>query len=156
MNNTNTMKYRKLSSNELEELEKEFVDFLIVNGITADVWVDLKEKDNSKADSIIDSFSDVVFEGVFRKVKYLEFVTPTSLKCFQCLENEIILVGLDSENSSDIDFTANDWMSNLKNVKIYNSSKAYKEVRELELFNMVQKGASISDGTLFKKLCLAL
>jgi hypothetical protein len=156
MNNTNTMKYRKLSSNELEELEKEFVDFLIVNGITADVWVDLKEKDNSKADSIIDSFSDVVFEGVFRKVKYLEFVTPTSLKCFQCLENEIILVGLDSENSSDIDFTANDWMSNLKNVKIYNSSKVYKEVRELELFNMVQKGASISDGTLFKKLCLAL
>lgn len=150
------MKYRKLSSVELKELEKEFIDFLIVNGITADVWVDLKEKDVSKAESIMDSFSDVVFEGVFRKVKYLEFVTPTSLKCFQCLETEIVLVGLDSEGSSEIDFTTENWMSNLDNVKIYNSSKPYSEVRELELFNMVQKGASISDGTLFKKLCLAL
>ena len=156
MNNAKAMRYRKLSSDELKELEKEFVDFLIVNGITADMWVDLKEKDISKADSIIDSFSDVVFEGVFRKVKYLEFITPMSIKCFQCLENEIILIGLDSENSSDIDFTADNWMSHLEKVKIYNSSKVYKEVRELELFQMVQKGANISDGMLFKKLCLAL
>jgi hypothetical protein len=150
------MKYRRLLSDELKELEKEFIDFLIVNGITADVWVELKKENVSKADLIIDSFSDVVFEGVFRKVKYLEFVTPNSLKCFQCLDNEIILVGLDSEDSSKIDFTTNEWMNDLKDVKIYNSSKIYKEVRELELFNMVQKGASISDGELFKKLCLAL
>ena len=150
------MKYRKLSSVELKELEKEFIDFLIVNGITADVWVDLKEKDVSKAESIIDSFSDVVFEGVFRKVKHLEFITPRSIKCFQCLDSEIVLVGIDSEDSTEIDFTTNEWMSNLQNVKIYNSSKPYNQARELELFNMVQKGASISDGTLFKKLCLAL
>ena len=156
MNNRSTMKYRRLLSDELKELEKEFIDFLIVNGITADVWVELKKENVSKADLIIDSFSDVVFEGVFRKVKYLEFVTPNSLKCFQCLDNEIILVGLDSEDSSKIDFTTNEWMNDLKDVKIYNSSKIYKEVRELELFNMVQKGASISDGELFKKLCLAL
>ena len=150
------MKYRKLSGDELKELEKEFIDFLIVNGITADVWEDLKVKNIAKADLIIDSFSDVVFEGIFRKVKYLDFVTPNSIKCFQCLDNEIVLIGLDSDNTSEIDFTTNDWLSNLKNVKIYNSSKVYHDVRELELFNMIQKGASISDGELFKKLCLML
>ena len=99
------MKYRRLSTKELNELEKEFIDFLIVNGITADVWVDLKAEDKVKTDSIIDSFSDVVFEGVLRKVKYLDFITPTSVKCFQCLENEMVLVGLDSEKSSINDFT---------------------------------------------------
>jgi hypothetical protein len=150
------MKYRKLSGDELKELEKEFIDFLIVNGITADVWEDLKVKNIAKADLIIDSFSDVVFEGIFRKVKYLDFVTPNSIKCFQCLDNEIVLIGLDSDNTSEIDFTTNDWLSNLKNVKIYNSSKVYHDVRELELFNMIQKGANISDGELFKKLCLML
>ena len=150
------MNYIKLSGYELNELEKEFIDFLIVNGITADVWEDLKVKNIAKADLIIDSFSDVVFEGIFRKVKYLDFVTPNSIKCFQCLDNEIVLIGLDSDNPSEIDFTTNEWLSNLKNVKIYNSSKVYHDVRELELFNMIQKGANISDGELFKKLCLML
>jgi len=150
------MKYRRLSSEELGELEKEFIDFLIVNGVTADTWVDLKAKNNEKANSIIDSFSDIIFEGILRKVKYLEFVTPKSIKSFQCLASEIVLVGLDSEGDSKIDFTKNDWMSDIDNVKIYNSSKQYKESREIELFNMIQKGASISDGELFKKLCLVL
>ncbi len=150
------MKYRRLSSKELNELEKEFIDFLVVNGITADVWVDLKTEDKAKVDSIIDSFSDVVFEGVLRKVKYLDFITPGSVKCFQCLGSEMILVGLDSEKSSVIDFTKEDWQSNLKNIKIYNSSKVYNGVRELELFKMIQSGAVISEGEFFKKLCLML
>lgn len=150
------MKYRRLSIDELNELEKEFVDFLIVNGITADVWVELKKKETEKANSIIDSFSDVVFEGVMRKVKFLNFITPNSIKCFQCLEKEIILVGVDSDDSTSVDFTNADWQNNLKNIKVYNSSKSYQNIREVELFNMVQKGASIGDGVLFKKLCLGL
>jgi len=150
------MKYRRLSSEELSELEKEFIDFLIVNGVTADVWVDLKADDKEKADSIIDSFSDVVFEGILRKTQYLDFVTPTSVKSFQCLANEIVLVGLDSEVSSGIDFTKNDWQSDFSDLKIYNSSKQYKNSREEELFNMIQNGASISNGELFKQLCLGL
>jgi len=150
------MKYRRLSSEELSELEKEFIDFLIINGITADVWVDLKAADKEKADSIIDSFSDVVFEGILRKTQYLDFVTPKSVKSFQCLANEIILVGVDSDKSSGIDFTKNDWQSNFNDLKIYNSSKQYKGAREEELFNMIQNGASISNGELFKQLCLGL
>lgn len=150
------MKYRRLSSDELVELEKEFVDFLVVNGVTADDWVALKEESIEKADSIIDSFSDVVFEGILRKVEYLDFITPKSVKSFQCLKDQIVLVGIDAEQTSTVDFTKKDWQSNLENTQIYNSSKKYKESRELELFNMIQNGASISKGELFKKLCLVL
>ena len=47
------MKYERLSKNELEELEKEFVDFLVVNGITAQDWVAIKENEPLNADEII-------------------------------------------------------------------------------------------------------
>ena len=42
-------KYRLLSSDELKALEKEFVEYLVVNGITADEWERLKKEENDKA-----------------------------------------------------------------------------------------------------------
>jgi len=150
------MKYRQLLKEELEELEKEFIDFLVVNGITADDWVELKATKNEKAELIIDSFSDVVFESSMRKIKYLEFITPKSIKCFQCLDDKIVLVGVDVEGNSEIDFKSSNWKDATQGVKIYSSSKDYTILREKELFNMIQSGASISDGALFKNICLAL
>ena len=51
-------KYRELTTLELKELEKEFIDYLIVNGITADDWVKIKEEQQEKAEDIITLFSD--------------------------------------------------------------------------------------------------
>ena len=37
------MKYERISIDELEKLEKEFIDFLVVNGISPIDWVSIKE-----------------------------------------------------------------------------------------------------------------
>lgn len=149
-------KYRRLTLEELEELKKEFVDFLIVNGIAADDWVKLKDNETEKSDLIIDKFSDVIFESSMRKINYLEFVSSKSIKCFQCLDNEITLVGLDAEIDSNVNFNSKNWNKDLSDVKVYTQTKPYKKGRELELFEMIQSGASITKGELFKQLCLAL
>jgi len=149
-------KYRQLTKEELLSFEKEFIDFLVVNGIIADDWVKIKSAQKEKAESIIAHFSDVIFEGIMRKVNYLEFVSPKSIKCFQCLEKEIILVGIDAEQDTEIDFTLENWNKNVSNLKVYTQTKAYHKQRELELFDLVQSGAKINDGKLFKQLCLAL
>ena len=149
-------KYRRLTLVELEEFHKEFIDFLVVNGIIADDWVKMNKKDSVKADLVIDKFSDVVFESSMRKIKYLEFVSPKSIKCFQCLDNDITLVGLDAEKESVIDFTKTNWQDHVSDLSVYTQTKTYNKVRELELFDMIQSGASISNGDLFKQLCLAL
>ena len=66
------LKYKRLSIEQLKELEKEFVDFLVVNGILAEDWLKLKETDPDKAEQMVDLFSDVVFEGILRKTDFIE------------------------------------------------------------------------------------
>lgn len=154
MNNL-TVKYRKLSSDELEEFENEFVKFLVINGITADEWVKIKTNHNEKANAIIDKFSDVIFESIIRKTEFLDFISSKSIKCFQCLKDEIVLVGIDAPNESNIDFTKN-INETFEDLEVYTNTKKYKKQRELELFDLINAGAQISKGELYKKLCLLL
>ena len=154
------MKYRVLTLAELEELEKEFIDYLVVNGITADDWIQIKKDEAHKADKIIGLFSDVVFEGVMRKVQFLDIITPKSVKTFQCLGDKMVLVGLDADPSSTVDFISQS-LSGIQQesgdlLSVYTSEKVYTEEREIELFKMTQLGAVISDGHYFKSLCLLL
>lgn len=154
------MKYRALSLTELQELEKEFVDYLVVNGITAEDWVKMKKHQAEKSNHIIELFSDVVFEGVMRKVQFLDMVTAKSIKSFQCLGDKMVLVGLDADEDSVVDFTSQS-LSTIQEqtadqLSVYTSEKKYTDDREKELFEMTKRGAVISDGTYFKALCLLL
>ena len=47
-------KYRLLTLEELQELEKEFVEYLVLNGITADDWEKIKKENPSSARHIIE------------------------------------------------------------------------------------------------------
>ncbi|WP_421879372.1 DUF6495 family protein [Marinoscillum sp.] len=151
-------KYRELTSSELKELEKEFIDYLIVNGITAEDWVRIKEAEKEKAEDIITLFSDVILEGVLRKVKFLEIRSKSDVRAFQCLEQKMVLVGMTTDNP-EIDFTDEAFFSrpvSKEGIKVYTTEKAYTSVREEELFKMIQSGCQMSDGQSFKAISLAL
>lgn len=153
-----SVKYRRLTTDELEELEKEFVDFLVVNGITADVWETMKKEENEKAERMIDLFSDVVFEGVTRKAQFLDYVSSSTRYCFHFLEKEIQLVGIEDTTGS-LDFTQSGALEQLKDhvpagVKVFYQTKAYQKQREMEVFDLIKAGATVSDGHLFKQLSL--
>lgn len=153
-------KYRILTSEELNELEKEFVDFLVLNGITADQWVRIKNEDNPSAEDMITLFSDVVMEGVIRQIQFLEIRSKNDIKTFQCLEDKIVLVGMKCDspevNFEDDKFLQQALIEPPRGIQIYTTEKTYKSDRQLELFEMTQNGCEISDGKLFKALCLAL
>ena len=154
-------KYRLLTLEELQELEKEFVEYLVLNGITADDWEKIKKENPSSARHIIEFFSDVVFESIMRKVKYLELRTAHEVKVFQCLESKLVLVAMQSTVDPDIDFTNTAYIKNAMNnpppgLKVYTSEKTYGKVREIEIFEMIRAGALITGDQLFKSLCLAL
>lgn len=153
-------KYRLLSKEELEPLEKEFVDYLVVNGITADEWVRMKEEDIDKAEQIIALFSDVVFEGILRKVAFLEYRAKNEIRAFQCLQDKIILVGMRAPLEAEVDFNDPAFLQNAStgvsaDLEIYMTEKTYADSREQELFRMTEQGYQISDGHLFKTLMLA-
>lgn len=146
-------KYRLLTTDELEGLEKEFIDYLIVNGIDADEWTSIKSDNPQKANQIIDLFSDVVLEGVLRKIEFLEYRSPKQLFIFECGAQKMTLRGLQALPDSSIDFTQElDHLKVMKYVKVIRTEKAYSPNREQELFSMTQRGCMITDGTLFEQL----
>lgn len=153
-------KYRWLSSLELEEMNKEFIEYLIINGISAEDWSEMKLVNVEKAEKTIELFSDVVFETIFRKVQYLDFRSKTELKSLQCLNTHMVLVGIHAGENENIDLSDpalfDSYKKNPPKLKIYTSNISYKENRELELFHLTESGFSIADGKLFKAMCMGL
>ena len=153
-------KYRPLSSQELQEFEKEFIEFLSANTVTADDWVTLKAENPEKAEQLIDLFSDVIMESVLQKIQFLELRSKNELMAFQCLEDKILLAGMRSNDPAS-DFTNPDFIQQglqqpPADLKIFTSEKPYDKPRERELFEMTQAGCLVTDGKVFKALSLAI
>ena len=154
-------KYRLLTHEELVEFEKEFVDYLVVNGIIADEWVNIKEKEPKKAVEIIGLFSDVIFEETMRNIQYMEARTKKEVQCFHCTESKLIMMAMKVGSDNDVDFTDQSSMDKAMqnppaDIEVYTMEKEYSESREEELFKMTQLGCTIADGNLYKALSLAL
>ena len=155
------MKYRRLTNEELAELETEFIRFLVSNTVTGDDWEKIKKEDTEKAEGLIEIFSDIVFDKTISKIEYLEMKTPKDLKTFRCNKNDIEMMGLKIEGDSELDLTydisSEEMMVKLQSsnakLQLYSANKKYKnENREQELFQMMQWGSLISDGKLFHLL----
>ncbi len=129
------MKYERISQEELEKMEKEFIDFLVINGITVADWVSIKENEPLNADKIINQFSDVVWESILRSTKYLDKIEENTSYFFKCDVEDIYLIMINKGN---------------KTKKA--TSKKYTKSREQEMFNMILSGCVISDGENFKEL----
>ena len=154
------MRYRRLTNEELKELETEFVRFLASNTVTGEDWEKIKKENPDRAENLIELFSDIVFEKTISKIEYLEYRAPTDLKIFHCKDDIIEMVGITVEGKSDIDFSkdieADKMLHQLQtsqaSLKLMAAKKAYKKTKELELFDMMQWGCLISDGKLFNTL----
>jgi hypothetical protein len=133
------MKYTRIPTDELEKLEEEFVNFLVMNGIIADDWVAIKENEPLNADEIINQFSEVVWESILRGTKYLNKVEEESAYYFKCDSDTIYLIKVDKTEAAAEQFS---------------TSKEYNKTRELELFEMLQSGCTISEGEEYEKLTL--
>lgn len=150
-------KYRVLDNEELGAFEKEFVEFLVINSITADDWVKIKADDQERTQQIISLFSDVIFEKLMRQTQYLISRSKDNIACFHYQASQAVLVGLETSDE-DIDLLTISSAEDIPRagVSIYNSTKTYKKQREVEMFEMLNSGAEISDGKLYKALCLGL
>ncbi|MEX1001338.1 MAG: DUF6495 family protein [Crocinitomicaceae bacterium] len=148
------VKYRLLEPKELKALEDDFVNYLVVQGITADEWEKLKKEEVEKAERITDLFSDVVFEKIMRNTQFLDFVSPSNIQSIQCGSDKMVMVGIQAK-STHIDLSKTPISElNPDEFQLFKGEKYYEGVREEELFKMTEKGYQISDGQLFKKLIL--
>ena len=149
------MKYARLSKEQFEELHQEFINFLATQSITAEEWVLIKKDQPKAAEEELDVFSDLVWEGVLKRVNYLEHISPSQMHLFHCLKSEMRLIALKVKNDN-VDLTTNEgfeWFrTNLLSdeVEFYSAKKAYSEDKALDKFKLIEQGAVITKGDLFK------
>lgn len=125
--------------------------------ITAPDWEKLKKNENEKANELIDVFSDVVYDKVLNKIKYLEYRDTKTLNIFHFAEEAVELVGLRVKEHSSLDLTSpevlNKWSeSNNTSVNIVHSKRRYEKEKQVEVFKLLQAGCLITDDKLFKLL----
>ena len=151
------MKYTRLTKEQLEELNQEFINFLATQSITAEEWKDIKEQKPKVAEEELDVFSDLVWEGVLSKVEYLENIAPQHMYLFKVNGSQLRLIGLKIK-SDNIDLTTKEGFAWLRenlmtdDVELFNADKTLESDKNVKLFELIVQGSSITKGELFKYL----
>ena len=155
-------KFRRLSLSELKEVEPQFIKFLAVHGIDGAEWQRIKEDVPGRADELLLQFSKTVFAGVIGKLDYLIQRTANDIRTYHCHSHKIVMNGLLIDGKTDLDLRKTDLSSQEMiamvqasdaKVKLYSGERAYRNNdREQDIFLLMEQGALIADGSMFKLL----
>ncbi|WP_299678080.1 DUF6495 family protein [uncultured Tenacibaculum sp.] len=153
------MKYRQLTKEQFESLHEEFSKFLATQGVDFNEWKKIKENQPSLAENELNLFSDIVWENVLNRTKYLEHFSKNTINLFECKEDKISRIVIKVHKEVDL-LAQNDYNWLLENydteeVELLNGTKTYSSERNIEIFDLIEKGSAISKGDLynfFKKI----
>ncbi len=151
------MKYRILSDEELQHLEGDLKAFLIINGIHGEEWEKLNREEPQMALELVELFSDQVLQTVYEKVKFLEHRTADSCIVFHFQENEQELIAIQKKSDSALDLSTVDGIHEAltktpKNLSFFTSKKSYTDSREMEIHQLLEQGAVLSDAAFWNSL----
>ncbi|CAM1354853.1 DUF6495 family protein [Tenacibaculum insulae] len=147
------MKYRQLTKEQFEGLHEEFARFLASQSIDAKEWKELKAEKPQVAEDEMNVFSDVVWDDVLTKTAYLEHFSPKMVNLFKCDENEIhrIVIKVDKEINL-LTQEGFEWLMknpNDEKIEFFTGTKKYEQERNVEVFDLIEKGSSISKGEIY-------
>ncbi len=146
-----------LSLEEQKIFDEDFKGFLIVNGISAEEWLEMNEKDVPKATELVELFSDIVLEKVYQKIEFIEFRAKDSCLVFQCAPDGMNLISIVSNDKEKIDLTTPEsiheaLMKYPNQLNVFRTSKPYSTLRELEIHQMVTQGCVNSSKEFWQAL----
>lgn len=148
------MKYRQLTKEQFESLHVEFSKFLATQSIDVTEWKQIKEEKPEVAEEEMNIFSDIVWEDVLNKTNFLEHFSKNTLNLFKCEHDIMYRIVLEVPNAIDL-LTEEGYkwlLTNYKSddVSLFNGKKKYGQDRNLEVFSLIEKGSSISNGELYQ------
>lgn len=151
------MKYTRLTKEQFEELHQEFTTFLATQSIDKAEWDTIKRDKPEVAEQELDVFSDLIWEGVLTKAKFLEHFSKNHIFLFQCFDTEVKSIVLKSL-VPEVDFLTKEglqWLSDnmfTDTIEMKVGKKVFTEERNYSLFQLIQQGAFLSDGQLFNQI----
>ena len=151
------MKYDRLTKEQFEELHPEFINFLSTQSIDKSEWDKIKLERSEVAEQELDVFSDLIWEGVLTKAEYLEHFSKNYIFLFHCFDTYVQSIVLKSV-VTETNFLTKEglqWLSDnmfTDNIEMKVGKKEFTEERNTSLFELIQQGAFLSDGQLFKQI----
>lgn len=152
-----TMKYSRLTKEQFEELHQEFSTFLATQTIDKAEWDTIKKEKPEVAEQELDVFSDLIWEGVLSKADYLEHFSKNHIFLFQCFDTHVQSIVLKSL-VPETDFLTREGLQCLSDnmftdtIEMKTGKKEFTEDRNTSLFALIQQGAFLSDGLLYKQI----
>lgn len=148
------MKYRQLTKEQFESLHKEFTQFLASQKIDADKWVQIKENEPKLAEEELNLFSDMVWDDVLNKTAYLEHFSSKNINLFKTEKDSAERIVVQVNKEIDL-LTEEGYQWLLKNpndsaIEYFTGKKPYNLERNIEIFDLIEKGSQISKGELFE------
>jgi hypothetical protein len=151
------MKYARLTKEQFDELNQEFITFLATQTIDKVEWDTIKANQPEVAEQELDVFSDLIWEGVLSRAEYLEHFSKNHIFLFQCFETYIQSIVLKSL-VPETDFLTKkglQWLIDnmfTETIEIKTGKKVFTEERNASIFGLIQQGSFLSDGQLFKQI----
>ncbi len=151
------MKYTRLTKEQFDELHQEFINFLATQAIDKAEWDKIKTETPEVAEQELDVFSDLVWEGVLGRAEYLEHFSKNHIFLFQCFDSYVQSIVLKSL-VPETDFLSKiglQWLIDnmfTENIEMKTGKKVFTEDRNSSIFQLIQQGAILSDGQLFKQI----
>ena len=151
------MKYSRLTKEQFDELHVEFVNFLATQAIDKAEWDKIKTEQPEVAEQELDVFSDLIWEGVLSRAEFLEHFSKNHIFLFQCFDTNVKSIVLKSL-VPETDFLTKDglqWLSDnmfTETIEMKIGKKDYSEDRNSAIFQLIQQGAFLSGGELFKQI----
>lgn len=151
------LQFRRLTDEELQALESDFIKFLVVQGIPAEDWQRIKVDDPDRKEDLIESFSNMILHAVLEKTTYLEHFTKKQVFVFAFEDDKVHMITMSSDDL-DTDFTDHDYIQHAMqhppaDLEIGRQSKTIDpNYKAQEVWSLIQSGCLVSDGKLYEAL----
>jgi hypothetical protein len=151
------MKYARLTKEQFDELHAEFANFLGTQAIDKAEWDSIKINKPEVAEQELDVFSDLIWEGVLARAEFLEHFSKNHIFLFQCFDTHVQSIVLKSL-VPETDFLTKEglqWLSDnmfTETIEMKVGKKVFTDDRNASIFELIQQGAFLSDGQLFKQI----
>ena len=147
--------FELFSLDEFKYLEKEFIQFLATNGISADYWEKLISEKDIKVNEILEDFNRFIHQTVLEKAEILEKRTEDSLTIFYSemdrlhfvrVENNVSGI-FDFENEFDLIDFQNFLTKNVSKISVFRGEKLIKISKANEFLTLLKSGCKILKNT---------
>lgn len=130
---------RRLKNEELKQLHKEFVSYLIMNGLDSSEWDKVKDHDPNRAEQVIVDFSHQYFKVMLNGIHFATLKDGNTIHAIHCMADECTeFVLFDKEGESNV----------------AHRCQAYKESRNQFLFEKLEAGFVPDKGEIFKEFAI--